>query len=176
MDRGVPVDPDLVDEPAQRVGITELIPFALHGCGGVQDLAQTEHHARAGVSAAQVFQGLAQLLVHAVGMPVDDEQVRGEGAQDTGQQGGADVAQVLAGDAQALGLVDALGLLDPREYQPVEAVRESVLLPRRQAGDDQACDVTVGETRKRPGQVVGQSEVAAQVPQPLGIVAVEGHT
>ena len=131
MDSGVPVDPDLVDEPAQRVGLAELIPFALHGCGGVQDLAQTEHHARAGVSAAQVFQGLAQLLVHAVGMPVDDEQVRGEGAQDTGQQGGADVAQVLAGDAQALGLVDALGLLDPREYQPVEAVRESVLLPRR---------------------------------------------
>ena len=108
-------------------------------------------------------------------MSVDDEQVRGEGAQDTRQQGATDVAQVLAGDAQALGLVDALGLLDPRQHQPVEAVREAVLRPRRQAGDDQAGDVTAGEPRKLPSQVVGQSEVAAKVSQPLGVVAVEGH-
>ena len=175
VDSGVPVDPDLVDEPAQRVGLAELIPFALHGCGGVQDLAQTEHHARAGVSAAQVSQGLAQLLVHPVGVSVDDEQIRGEGAQDAVQQSATDLAQVLVGDAQALGLVDAPRLLDPRQHQPVEAIGEAVLLARGQTGDDQAGDVAAGEPRQCPGQVVGQSEVAAKVSQPLGIVAVEGH-
>ena len=64
MDRGVPVDPDLVDEPTQRVGLAQLLPLALHGLGGVQDLAQAEHHASAGAHLTQTCQGLAQLLVH----------------------------------------------------------------------------------------------------------------
>ena len=108
-------------------------------------------------------------------MTVDDEQVRGEGRQDTGQQSAADQAQVLTGDTQALRQVDALGLLDPRQYQPVETVRKPVLLSRSQPGDDQAGDVTAGESRQCSGQVMGQSEVAAKVPQPLGVVAVERH-
>ena len=120
-----------------------------------------------GVNAAQVSQGLAQLLVHPVGVSVDDEQIRGEGAQDAVQQGATDLAQVLVGDAQALGLVDALRLLDPRQHQPVEAIGEAVLLARGQTGDDQAGDVAAGEPRQCPGQVVGQSEVAARCPNPL---------
>jgi len=80
-------------------------------------------------------------------MTVDDEQVRGEGRQDTGQQSAADQAQVLTGDTQVLGQVDALRLLDPRQYQPVETVRKPVLLSRSQPGDDQAGDVTAGEPR-----------------------------
>ena len=92
-------------------------------------------------------QGLAQLQVHPVGVSVDDEQIRGEGAQDAVQQSATDLAQVLVGDAQALGLVDAFGLLDPRQHQPVEAIGEAVLLARGQTGDDQAGDVTAGEPR-----------------------------
>ena len=175
MDRGVPVDPDLVDESAQRVGLAELLPLALHGRRRVQDLAQAEHHARAGARLTQTYQGLAQLLVHPVGVTVDDEQIRSEGRQNAGQQGAADQAQVLTGDTQALGQVGALGLLDPRQHQPVEAVGKPVLLSRSQPGDDQAGDVAAGEPRQCPGQVMGQSKVAAKVPQPLGVVTVERH-
>ena len=106
-------------------------------------------------------------------MTVDDEQVRGEGRQDTGQQGAADQAQVLTGDTQALGQVGALGLLDPRQHQPVETLRKPVLLSRSQPGDDQAGDIAAGEPRQCPGQVMGQSKVAAKVSQPLGVVTVE---
>ena len=109
-------------------------------------------------------------------MPIDDEQIRGEGAQDAGQQGTPDQAQVLTGDAQPLWQVGAPGLLDSWQHQPVETVRKAVVLPRSQAGDDQTSDVMTGEPRQCPGQVMGQSEVAAKVAQPLGVVAVEGHT
>ena len=128
-----------------------------------------------GVVASQRAQRLQQLLAHAVGVAVDDEQVGGEGVEGRLDDLGAQVAQLGACRVQAPGLVAVGRLDDAGKHEPVEAVGHLEALAGREPRDEQAGDRSLGELGEVLGQVVGQGEVTTQVTQSLCVVAVEYH-
>ena len=122
VDGGVAVDPHLVDEVAQPVGVAEAFPFRGGDAGVVEDLAQPEDHPHGWVLLSQPHEGFPQLGPDAVDVAVDDDQVGFETEQGGLQQPGTKFDQVAGGAGQAARPVAVAALGDARDGDPVEAL------------------------------------------------------
>ena len=173
MDVLVAVDPDLVDDPAQGVGGVQGLPLGGGRLGVVEDLPQAQDYARGGAGLAQAVQRGAQLAAHPVQVPVDDDERGGEVGQGGRDEGGAQRRQRLGRVPQAPGAVADGALGEARQDEPVESRGQEEVSGGRQAGDQQAGDARSGQARQVVGELMGEREIAAQVPEPERVMAVE---
>ena len=164
VDRGVAVDPDGVDEPAQGIGRSQGLPFGGRSGRVVEHLAQSEHHLGVGDASAQQAQRGLQFPVNAQGVPVDDDQVGFESLQRGGHHARAEAHQGLRIGAQAPWEVTGRGFGEPGENQPVESFWCAGSGLGSDARQQQSGHRCADDVRQIHGEPVGYGEIAARVP------------
>ncbi|MEZ6020426.1 MAG: hypothetical protein R3F17_10090 [Planctomycetota bacterium] len=144
-----------------------LRPFAGDDLGRVDDVTQAQDGADA--ERAGAFKGRQQLAVHADRLVVDDHQVGAldfEGLQD---KAAAQLDQGLEVEAQAARHIAAGGVFGHRrQLEHVHPGGQGETRGHRRASDDQR-----GAAGDALDQLAGQGDGAPEVPEAIGVVAVE---
>ena len=163
------VDPDVVVEVLERGEGALAVPFLGEARRLVHHVAQAEHEQLALL--LQEVQRRLDLAAQAERLLVDEEDVGLEDPRRLQDDGRADRHQVLDRHAGAVRLVALVGdLHDAGHADEVDVRREAEGADDRRAGDHQDRQVVaIGDERLR------DRAAAPEMPEPVGIVAVDQH-